>query len=291
MRLDCARRLRAVALSAGVVSLLVPVSAHAVSILIPGEDGGGLTADVDASFSFDDACVATSCQLTIVLTYNSVDGTMDKAGQVLTGVIFDALFDPASTSKDVFAGGSGSVLAGGGSGALTGGSAFVGQDASTASTDLGTDISPQWAVNANLAFGISNGLGSILVTSVGDITFEGTTATGAGTVHLLASTPLSSVEPNPPDGADFGLVPTGVCDGTSCPDPLGTDPNGRALIADSATFVLDYDGSVAKLVGIDPLDENNFLFGTDGNVVPEPSTALLLAMGLAALGAQRRFRS
>ena len=180
--------------------VLVPVSAHAVSILIPGEDGGGLTADVDATFTFDDACVSASCQLEVVLTYNSVaGGDMNKAGQVLTGVIFDTLYDPASTSKDVFSEGMGSVLDGGGSGAL-GGSAFVGPGAATASGELGTDIPPHWAVNANLAFGIANDLGSILITSVGDITVGGATATGAGMMQMLSSTGASSVEINPPNG-------------------------------------------------------------------------------------------
>jgi hypothetical protein len=86
-------------------------------------------------------------------------------------------------------------------------------------------------------------------------------------MHLLAGSP-SAIESSPPNGVDFGIVPTGVCDGSSCPNPLGNDPNDgqRALISDSATFVLNYDGSVAKLVGIQPRDEDNFLFGTDGNV-------------------------
>ena len=65
-------------LAALIVSVFLPVSAHATSILIPGEDGGGLTADVDASFTFDDTCVSASCQLTVVLTYNSVDGNLSR---------------------------------------------------------------------------------------------------------------------------------------------------------------------------------------------------------------------
>ena len=286
-------RARCVVFAAAVLFLVAPVSAHAVSVLIPGEDGGGLTAEVSASFGFNPACVSTSCQLTVELSYDSIDGSLTKSGQVLTGVIFEPIFSPASTSQDVFAGGSGSILLGGGTAELSVGSLFVGPDAAQAVLDLGTDVSPQWAVNANLAFGIANDLGSILITSVGDITYQGATVSGAGTTHLLSSTGQSSVETNPPNGVDFGLVPLGVCDVTSCPLPLGNDPDDakRALVADSITFVLNYDGSVAQLVGIEPVDGDNFLFGTDGNVVPEPATASLLALGLLALSAHSRRRS
>jgi hypothetical protein len=140
-------------------------------------------------------------------------------------------------------------------------------------------------VNANLAFGQTNNLGSILITSVGDITFGGQTATGAGGTHLLAGSP-SSVELNPPNGVDFGIVPSGVCTVGSCPNPLGNDPNDskRALIEDSATFTIFYDGSIAKLTGIETVGADNFLFGTDGNIVPEPGAVAMLAFGLGALG-------
>ncbi len=48
---------------------------------------------------------------------------------------------------------------------------------------------------------------------------------------------------------------------------------------------------MAKLVGIGSVDENNFLFGTDGNIVPEPGTAALLGMGLLGLALAGRRRS
>jgi hypothetical protein len=279
---------------------LAPTSGSAISLAIPGEDGGGLNADVSATFLFDDTC-DTNCTLTVILTYNSVDGTLNKNGQALSGVIWDPVLT-GGTSKDLFGTNvTGQANEGSGTALLTAGSGYVGNGATDASLlALAGNVSPHWAFHPNLQFGIENGLGGMLLTSVGDITFDGATwdqdssgviepdelfTTGAGTNQLLAGSP-SNVELSPPNGIDFALLPTGTCPVGVCPNPLGNDPDDalRALIENSITVDLAYTGGT-----LTDIASVSFLFGTDGNIgdgfppAPEPGGLLLLGSGLLGL--------
>lgn len=76
------------------------------------------------------------------------------------------------------------------------------------------------------------------------------------------------------------------------------NPTGIEIEADGNLLVLSGPNAIDRIVRVDPTTGDQFLLATDGILndpsgiaivpIPEPSTALLLAFGLAGLAARRR---
>jgi hypothetical protein len=250
---------------------------------INGEDPG-FTADVDVEFSFDDACVSSSCTLQITLTYNS-SGGLSAIGQTLSGVVFDAEDQNAALfDLDV-------VL----STSTVTAQSLVGAGSDDALADFGNppnsnvDVSGHWGFRSGYASSNVPPLGSNVLSSVGDLAPD-TDVLGNG--DLFSGT-ISDVEPNPPDGTSFSIVdPDTTCTGppgsATCGSLTGgfQDGQNRAWIKSSAVAMLVYDGTTHQLTDIQNVTP---IFGTEGNhIVPEPGA--LAFLGLLGLALRQRAR-
>jgi hypothetical protein len=237
------------------------------------DDDSGLEPDVSATFSWDDECVA-GCTLQVDLVYNDVGGLASTA-QVYSGVTWDTLGSITVDSSLSI------VLA----------PTLVGSQSGTAIGDLdgpttigsvtGTEVTGHWAFRDDMVNSSDptvpiewDALGDYVLSSVGDVLFGGVKSDATGQTHLLPGIE-SSVE-NPTNGAPFAVV-----------DPNTTSVvgiNGDVAFAQSSsTAFLPYGGG--PLTGIENVTP---LFGTDGVAVPEPTTGLLLGMGLVGFGFIRR---
>jgi hypothetical protein len=244
-----------------------PMTASFSYLVSVPDDDSGILPDVTATFSWDDTC-DTSCTLQIDLVYHDVGGNT-TAAQALAGVTWDTVgaivVDPTASA----------VLA----------PTLVGSQSATAIADLGsttidgvtgTIVTPHWAFRDDLNNASDpmipiewDLLGDYVISSVGGVTSDAT-----GIDHLFPGIP-SSVE-SPTDGAPFTIV-----------DPNTTSVVGNngdvALAQGSSTAFLIYNGTLSDIENVAPL------FGTDGYaVVPEPTTGLLLGLGLVGIGGIRR---
>jgi hypothetical protein len=240
------------------------------------DDDSGIEPDVSATFTWNDACTV-GCTLELGLQYNDVGGLVSPA-HILAGVTWDVVgamnVDPSISI----------VLA----------PTLVGGSAATAISDLpgpttigsvtGAEVTGHWAYRDDLVNGSDptvpvewDSLGDFVLSSVGDIQFAGIQSDQTGFDHLLPGV-ISSVELNPTNGQPFAIV-----------DPNTTSVSGVqgniVFAQGSITAFLRYDGQLSDIDNVTPL------FSTNGvAIIPEPSTALLLGMGLAGLGAVRRRR-
>jgi hypothetical protein len=238
----------------------------AFSSEILGGDNPGYVVNSSANFSWNDACVGTDptfCELTITLrAETTASGAAPSQGEVLTALVFDVLggadFRDGPPGNGPFGG---TVIA----------SALEGSGALTAFGEIGLDISAHWGLNSAIAV---DGHGSHLLSSVGDA-FNG--AATMGSSHLFPGT-LSSIEPSPPNGSNFGIL-----DANSSSGGAGWPVGSLAFVQDEIVATLLYTGSLSGV------DEVETLYGTMGLPVPEPGTASLVAMGLFALAGRRRW--
>ncbi len=278
------------ALLAAAASLSFPIAATALTMQtfnfsgmpILGGDNPSFEPDVTVKFTFDETCMTSSCNLTILLTYND-SGGLSTIGEALAAVSFDAFSNATQIDLAV-------VL----SSSTVSAESLVGAGSDDALSDFGAapnsnfDVSGHWGFISGFASGDS--LGSNVFSSVGDA-FPDIDVVG---VADLFSGTISSIELNAPDGTSFSIV-----DDTTCTGPPGTptcspllggfqDSNNWAWIQNEATGTLVYDGSTNKLTSVSNVDP---LFGTEGRpLVPEPGTAGLLGLGFLALGLMGRRR-
>jgi hypothetical protein len=259
----------------------IPASAASISIsksfsgfTLPDDDSG-LEPDVTTKFEFDDAC-SSGCDLTITLTYNALrdpgNGNVDTASksysQILAGVFFDPvgvsfLVDPLLTTVTA------QVLVGGG--------VNLGANYPPSGT---TDISGHYGFRGNVA--IAN-VGSHIVSSSGDVLAGGVQSIDVvGNDNLLPGTLYSNVEGVPPNGDPFATINAATNPLVDTPYSSNSDGvwNQSVLVA-----TLRYGGTLTGILDPTPL------FGTDGVAIPEPSTALLIFVGLIGLGWCSRHRS
>ncbi|MEN8184252.1 MAG: hypothetical protein ABFS46_17135, partial [Myxococcota bacterium] len=244
---------------------------------ILGGDDPSYFPDVTIQFDYDDACMTSSCMLTITLTYNgSNQADLGGIAQTLSGVAFDAF--SGATQIDLSVALSTSTVSA---------ESLVGAGSDDAISDFGggpnsnLDVTRHWGFRSG--FASTGTLGSSLLSSVGDA-FPDLGALGMA--DLFTSGTLSGVEPNPPDGTSFSIVDDATCTGPpgspSCGGKGGgfQDSGNRAWIQNSAVATLKYDGTTNKLTSIANVDP---IFGTEGRPIPEPGAGLTL-MGLLALG-------
>jgi hypothetical protein len=87
------------------------------------------------------------------------------------------------------------------------------------------------------------------------------------------------VEPLPPDGSPFGVVDAGTTNFA-----MGFVGNA-AYAQDEVVLNVFYTGQLTGVNLVQPV------FGTEGNPIPEPTTAALTGFGIVGLlGFVRRFR-
>jgi hypothetical protein len=286
------RQLAAVVLGVGLVFCFAGTSAAGMaSINFAGgftlpDDDSGIEPNVTISFAWgaavsggSDSCVS-DCVLRIDLIYNdsnSGSGLTSNA-QGLAGVTWDmtgtaTLKTAASqTAADVIS----PTLVGALANPPATGNASDALNNITVDGVSGEEVTNHWGVRNDLSSQFAN-LGTNILSSVGDVTFGGVTLVEfMGTDTLL------------PGGVDW--------DGEAQPNGIPfavVDPNTTSLIGASGDVVLAqssttgfliYDGSLTGIDNVTPL------FGTDGIPIPEPSTALLLGLGLVGLAAHRRRR-
>ncbi len=126
-------------------------------------------------------------------------------------------------------------------------------------------MSAHWGLNPAI---VVPGHGTHALSSVGDL-FNG--AATMGVIQLFPGT-TSSVEPFPPDGSQFGII-----DADSSSGGGGWPVGSLAYVQDEIVATLLYTGTLSGVENVEPL------YGTDGQPIPEPSTALLLGAGLLGL--------
>jgi len=250
------------------------------------DDDSGLEPDVTVQFDFDAGCDGdvSTCDLTVTLTYNALrdpgNGNIDTASksfsQILSGVIFEPIgtgfsVDTANTSVTAEA------LVGGG---VDGGAGFPTSGTTDISGHYGfrDDISIVDAGNVPIV-----GLGSHILSSVGDVTFGGfTNPDVVGNDNLLTGTLYDGVEALPPNGNPFATLNDATDPTVDTPYSNNSDGVWNQNVL---TAIFRYNGTLTDITDFQPL------FGTDGVVAPEPTTALLLVMGLAGLGVAGRLRT
>jgi hypothetical protein len=238
------------------------------SFTLPDDDSG-IAPHVTATFSWDDVCVA-NCTLRIDMDYLDSNGGqgLKSNAQGYAGVTWDMLGGAAlgdQTNADVIS------------------PTLVGGQSATAIIDLnditidgvsGEETTAHWGVRTDLT-SILPLAGTNILSSVGDVTLGPlTTIDFMGVDSLLTGGETSSVESNPPDGIPFSIV-----------DPFTTMLAGEAgdvvLAQSTTTAFLIYDGSLTGIDNVQPL------FGTDGVMVPEPGTGLLIAIALVGVLVRR----
>ena len=126
-------------------------------------------------------------------------------------------------------------------------------------------------------------MGSHILSSVGDVSFGGfINLDVVGNDNLLPGTIFTGAEAVPPNGNPFATL-NDATDPT-VDTPYSNDSNG-VWNQNVLTATLQYNGTLTDITDFAPL------FGTDGVVAPEPTTALLLVMGLAGLAVAGRVRT
>lgn len=233
---------------------------------IVGGDNPGYVVNSSVNFSWDDACVGTdpptaaACSLTVTLrAETTASGPMPSQGEVLSALVFDVLgsadFRDGPPGNVPWAGGSATALA------------LEGSGAATALVEIGLNVSGHWGLNPAISV---PGHGTHLLSSVGDA-FGGGVGATLSTMQLFSAT-HSSVEPIPPDGSPFGIIDANSSSGGS-----GWPMMSTAYVQDELVAVLLYKGTLTGVDNVEPL------YGTMGQPIPEPDTALLVALGLVGL--------
>ena len=143
-----------------------------------------------------------------------------------------------------------------------------------------TNLSSEWAFKDNISAGSSalGPLGSFGIGAVGDINFGLDTF---GTPDRF-DTSTNLFGPASPDGIDASIVGPNVnflADGF---------PTQGPLVQNQMVFIFDISGGTllaSDITNVQPL------FGTDGaTLVPEPTTIVLLGLGLICMFCIARFR-
>jgi hypothetical protein len=250
------------------------------------DDDSGLEPDVTVQFDFDAGCDGdvSTCDLTVSLTYNALrdpgNGNIDTASKSFSQVLSGVIFEPVGTGFSIDTANS-SVAAE----ALVGSGVDGGAGYPTSGT---TDISGHYGFRNDISIVDVDdvpivGLGSHILSSVGDVSFGGFTNTDVvGGDNLLPGTIFTSAEANPPNGNPFATTNDATDPTVDTPYSGNSDGVWNQNVL-TATF--RYVGTLDDITDYQPL------FGTDGVVAPEPTTGLLLVMGLAGLGVAGRLRT
>ena len=238
------------------VLALTASPAMAVSILFAGSAIGGESASLSASALFDITGDNLTITLTNTATSDNTNSNKDVPGNTLTGLKWNVATGPTFTPV---------------SATITAGSIVQGN-----TCDVG--ICDGTTTNVGGEFGFNTNIGGF-----------GYAISSAGYIDLPAGNFNGDNLDNPDalDGINFGIIsndPSFLPNGGLAMDPL---------IQNSVVFQL----SGASGFSLDDLSNVTFQYGTDlteamfpsstEQVIPEPSTILLLGSGLAGLVAWR----
>jgi hypothetical protein len=235
---------------------------------IAGGDNPGYVVNSSANFSWEPLCPGAEpnfCTLTITLAAEtSTSGPAPSQGEVLTALVFDVL-----GGADFRDGPPGNVPFGG----TVTASALEGSGAATALGEIGLDVSAHWGLNPAIQV---DSHGSHLLSSVVDA-FGGFLAGGdtLRSIQLFPGT-ISSIEPSPPDGSNFGIIDAGSSSGG-----IGWPAGSLAYVQDEIVVTLLYEGILTGVDDVEPL------YGTTGLPVPEPTTTTGVLFGVGLLGLLR----